>query len=69
MNPQIVSRTLTQLSSVIQNVLAQLPESKRHQIADAICSSIKEGTPLKAAVDKILDGPDDLLSQAKLPPA
>jgi hypothetical protein len=69
MNPQAVSRSLTQIVYVIQNVLANLPESQRHQLTQAICSSIKEGTSAKGEIERILDDSNDPFAQAKLPPA
>jgi hypothetical protein len=54
---------------VIQNVLANLPESQRHQLTQAICSSIKEGTSAKGEIERILDDSNDPFAQAKLPPA
>ena len=62
-------RTLVQISSVLQNVLNQLPEEKRSELLKAISTAIETKTPVKDAIDRILDSSEDPLAQLEVPKA
>jgi ribosomal 50S subunit-associated protein YjgA (DUF615 family) len=69
MNQEMVARTLSQLGSVVQNILNQFPEADRHRFADAICAAIKEKHPIKEAIERAFKESPDILADLKLPTA